>query len=319
MKKITLLFTALFFIFLSNAQNLPNNGFENWVNASTPQNWAVNYSGTLSGVVPLTFSFGVRTLDAHSGTYALKVSPALLPVGSITMPGFIQLGSVGTFNVDLALLTAIANMDFSNLDPTSLASLQALISKGVPMTESPSEVKFWYKFLPDGADEASVNVITTKWNPTLGVSEVVASGSTTISGLVNQYTEMNVAMTLEGATPVCDTIRVIVSAGGATASVATEFFIDDFTLKFNSWGINNQTTHKLRVYPNPAKQFFMVDVIDNEVNNVVELFDSFGKLVFKQTNIESQTQIATSEFSAGLYLVRLTQGSKISTSKLVIE
>ena len=59
MKKITLLFTALFFIFQTNAQNLPNNGFENWVNASTPQNWAVSYSGTVGGIVPLSFSFGV--------------------------------------------------------------------------------------------------------------------------------------------------------------------------------------------------------------------------------------------------------------------
>lgn len=319
MKKITLLFTALFFIFQSNAQILPNNGFENWVNASTPQNWAVSYSGTVGGIVPLSFSFGVRTLDAHSGTYALKVSPSLLPVGSITMPGFVQLGSVGSFNIDMALLTAISTLDFANLDPSSLASLQALISKGVPMSDSPSEVKFWYKFLPDGADEATVNVITSKWNSTLGVSEIVASGSTTISGLVTQYSEMNVAMTFEGASSVCDTIRVIISAGGATASVATEFFVDDITLKFNTWGINDQTTRKLRVYPNPAKQFFMVEVIGDEVNNVVELFDSFGKLVYKQSNIESQTQIATSAFSSGLYLVRLTQGAKISTSKLVIE
>lgn len=319
MRKITLFLTLLLFILQSNAQNLPNNGFENWVNASTPQNWAVNYTGTLSGIVPLSFSFGVRTLDAHSGTYALKVSPALLPVGSITMPGFIQLGSVGTFNVDLALLTAISNMDFSNLDPSSLASLQALISKGVPMTESPSEVKFWYKFLPDGSDQATVNVITTKWNATLGVSEIVASGSTTLSTLVNQYTEMNVAMTLEGASPVCDTIRVIVSAGGAAASVATEFFIDDFTLKFNSWGVNDLTTQKLRVYPNPAKQFFSVEVIDNGTSNVVELFDSFGKLVLKQSNIHAQTQISTLDLNAGLYLVRFTQGTKVSTSKLVIE
>jgi hypothetical protein len=319
MKKITLFLTLLLFVFQSNAQTLPNSGFENWVNASTPQNWAVNYSGTVGGILPLTFSFGVRTLDAHSGTYALKVSPALLSVGNITMPGFVQLGTVGSFNIDMALLTALSNLDFSNLDPSSLASLQSLISKGVPMSESPSEVKFWYKFLPDGTDEATVNVITTKWNPLLGVSDVVASGSTTIRGLMTQYTEMNVAMSLSGASPVCDTIRVIISAGGATASVATEFLVDDFTLKFNTWGINDNATQKLRVYPNPAKQYFMVEVIDNEVNNVVELFDSFGKLVFKQSNIESNTQIATTDFCSGLYLVRLTQGSKISTSKLVIE
>ncbi|PKP21036.1 MAG: hypothetical protein CVU04_02645 [Bacteroidetes bacterium HGW-Bacteroidetes-20] len=319
MKKITFFFALLLFVFQSNAQNLPNNGFETWVNASTPQSWAVNYSGTLGGIVPLTFSFGVRTVDAHTGNYALKVSPAQLAGVSVTMPGFVQLGSVGTFNLDAALLAAISTMDFSNLDPASLASLQALISKGIPMSESPSEVKFWYKFLPDGTDEATVNVITTKWNAALGVSEVVATGSTTITEMSTQYKQMNVMMEKTVASPVCDTIRVIISAGGAQASVATEFFIDDITLKFESWGINTQSTQNLKVYPNPAKQFFVVEVLDNEVNNTLEMFDAFGKLVLAESNINSQTKIETSNLGAGIYFVRLTQGSQVSTSKLVIE
>lgn len=320
MKKITILCALLLSILIqSNAQNLPNNGFESWTNPSNPSSWAASYSGTVSGILPLSFSFGVKTTDAHSGSYALKISPALLPVGNVTMPGFVQLGSVGAFNVDAALLTALSTMDFANLDPSSLASLQALISKGLSMTESPSEVKFWYKFLPDGDDEAAVNVITSKWNPTLGISEIVASGSTTIRERVNSYAEMNVAMTKQMDLPICDTIRVIISVGGATASVATEFFIDDITLKFQSWGTCNLTMQKIKLYPNPASKFFMIESVDLNRNNVVEIYDILGKLLYKQSNINTQTHISTADFKAGIYLVRFTQGDKVLTSKLLVE
>lgn len=320
MKKITIVCILLLSIlFQSNAQNLPNNGFENWTNPSNPNSWAASYSGTVGGLLPLSLSFGVKTTDAHSGSYALKISPLLLPIGNITMPGIIQLGSVGSFNIDADLLTALSSMDFSNLDPTSLASLQALMSKGLSMSESPSEVKFWYKFFPDGDDIATVNVITSKWNASLGISEIVASGTTTISGSANQYTEMNVAMSKTGASPVCDTIKVIITVGGTTASVATEFLIDDITLKFETWGTCSQPIENFKLYPNPASQFFIVQGSDANLDNLVEIFDTFGKSVYKQSNITTQTFISTSDLNAGMYLVRFTQGDKTSTSKLIVK
>lgn len=319
MKKITFFFALLLFVFQSKAQNLPNNGFETWVNASTPQSWAVNYSGTLGGIVPLTFSFGVRTVDAHTGNYALKVSPAQLTGVSVTMPGFVQLGSVGTFNLDTALLTAISTMDFSNLDPASLASLQALISKGLPMSESPSEVKFWYKFLPDGTDEATVNVITTKWNAALGVSEVVATGSTTITEMSTQYKQMNVMMEKTVASPVCDTIRVIISAGGAQASVATEFFIDDITLKFNTWGVDEFSSSDVNVYPNPAKEVATITVKDYTQPYQISLYDSFGKLLFSTKDLNEAYSFSTVNYSTGIYLVKITQNGLTTTTKLMVE
>jgi hypothetical protein len=319
MKKIfTLLFvfSALSFAF---AQTLPNNGFETWTNATTPTNWAANYSGTVSGAIPLSFSFGTRTVDAHSGSYALKISPTLMPVGNITMPGFVQLGAVGSFNIDLATLTALSNLDFSSINPDSLGGLRNMISKGVPMSNSPSEVKFWYKFLPDGSDEAMINVMTTKWNSLTNSSEIVASGSTTISGLATQYTEMNVPMTLEGANSTCDTILVIIVAGGAQASAATEFFIDDITLKFNTWGVNEFSSSDVNVYPNPAKEVATITVKDYTQPYQISLYDSFGKLLFSTKDLNEAYSFSTVNYSTGIYLVKITQNGLTTTTKLMVE
>ena len=302
-----------------NAQTLPNNGFETWTNATTPANWATSYSGTVSGIIPLSFAFGTKTVDAHSGSYALKVSPSLVSLGNVTLPAFVQLGSVGTFNLDATTLAALANLDFENIDINQLTALQTLISKGIPMSDSPSELKFWYKFLPDSADQATVNVITTKWNSTLNMPEVVASGSTTIANLTTQYTQMNVAMTLEGVSSVCDTIRVIFSVGGLNSSAASEFFIDDITLKFNSWGIENQKMSNLKLYPNPTHDFVTISLNDYSASYDVEVYDHCGKLITNVKNLTDSYLFSTETLSAGIYLIKTIQNGTTSTSKLVVE
>ncbi|MDX9891768.1 MAG: T9SS type A sorting domain-containing protein [Bacteroidales bacterium] len=317
-KTFTLLLVFPFFTF-GFAQNLPNSGFEIWSNATTPSSWTTSYSGTVGGMIPLSFSFGTRTVDAHSGTYALKISPSFISFGNVTLPAFVQLGSVGTFNLDAATLTALANLDFENIDISQLAALQTLISKGIPMNDSPSELKFWYKFLPDSADMATVNVITTKWNSTLNMPEVVATGTTTIENLTTQYTEMNVLMSLEGPSSLCDTIRVIFSVGGLNSSAASELFIDDISMIFNTWGVENNTISNLKLYPNPTSDFATISLMDYSSHFDVEVFDNCGKLVHKNFNITDIYTFSTHEFSSGIYLVKVLQNGNISTSKLVVE
>ena len=318
-KKLLISFMVICSVIFVNAQTLPNNGFETWTNATTPANWATSYSGTVSGLIPLSFTFGTKTVDAHSGSYALKVSPSLISLGNVTLPAFVQLGTVGTFNLDATTLAALANLDFTNIDISQLTALQTLISKGIPMSDSPSELKFWYKFLPDSADQATVNVITTKWNATLNTPEVVATGSVAIANLTTQYTEMNVPMTLEGSSSACDTIRVIFSVGGANSSAASEFFIDDITMKFNSWGIENNTVSNIKLYPNPSRDFVTVSLNDYSTLYDLEVYDHCGKLINNVKNLSDSYTLSTETLSAGIYLVKTIQNGTTSTSKLVVE
>ena len=327
MKKILLLLTLVLTItFHGMAQNLPNSGFENWANPTTPDGWTIKYEGTINSVVPLNLAFGAKTMDAHSGSYALKINPAMLAIGEgITLPGIVQLGAVGTFNFDLNALpdladalTDLMNLDFSDME--GLMQFRELIATGYPLSEAPSEVKFWFRFLPDGSNVARVNVVATKWNSTINIMEVVASGTTVISEASHQYQQMNVIMTQTGTSPVCDTIRVFIVVGDfGNVSISSELYIDDFTLEFNTWGISDQYESRLLIYPNPTKHYFEVGMIDDQVENYLEVLDGYGKLVLRTENVTTNDQISTSNLAPGVYFVRLIQNNRSFSSKLVIE
>ncbi len=302
------------------AQSLPNSGFENWTNPTTPDGWTIKYSGTLNTLLPLSFAFGAKTTDAHSGSYALKVTPAMIAIGEgFTLPGIVQLGTVGTFNLDMNAMTDLMNLDFTNLNLEDLMQFRELVATGYPLSEAPSEVKFWYRYLPDGSDEVRISVIATQWNSMTNIPEVVASGTTTISEASHQYQQMNVAMNQSGASPICDTIRVLITVGGLNASVSSEFYIDDFSLKFNTWGISDHYESRLLIYPNPTKHFFKVGMVDDQVENYLEVLDGYGKLVLRAENITLNDQISTSNLTPGVYFVRLVQNNRALSSKLIIE
>ena len=321
MKKIlSLLILVLTIAFHGFAQNLPNSGFENWTNPTTPDGWTIKYEGIVNGLLPLSFAFGAKTMDAHSGNYALKVNPAILPIGEgFTLPGIVQLGAVGTFNLDMNAITGLMNLDFSNVNLDDLMQLRELVATGYPLSEAPSEVKFWYRFLPDGNDVVRVNVVATQWNSMTNIPEIVASGTATIEETSLQYQQMNVAMSQSGASPICDTIRVFIIVGGINASVSSEFFIDDFSLKFNTWGISDHYESRLLIYPNPTKHYFKVGMVDDQVENYLEVLDGYGKLVLRAENVTLNDQISTSNLMPGVYFVRLVQNNRALSSKLIIE
>lgn len=79
---------------------------------------------------------------------------------------------------------------------------------------------------------------------------------------------------------------------------------------------------KLRVQPNPAQTFTMIEVIsDQSLNNAkICLFDAFGKEVFSQDNIQSNTiRIPRNNLTSGIYVFRITnnEGKTIGAGKIL--
>tara|TARA_B110000091_G_scaffold144483_1_gene154251 strand:- start:1422 stop:3596 length:2175 start_codon:yes stop_codon:yes gene_type:complete len=78
------------------------------------------------------------------------------------------------------------------------------------------------------------------------------------------------------------------------------------------------------LYPNPSKGTFSLnfDVVNTE-KVVVQLFDIRGRLIgeknFLDTNTKFSENISFQRAAAGLYLVKITNGNKQTTRKLVIE
>ena len=89
-------------------------------------------------------------------------------------------------------------------------------------------------------------------------------------------------------------------------------------------GIKNQTIPSLniRLFPNPASQQFMVQLPKtvSEENNQIEVFSLEGKKEFNTTyKADENIIINTSEWSRGIYFVRLTNGNNFGVAKIIIQ
>lgn len=73
------------------------------------------------------------------------------------------------------------------------------------------------------------------------------------------------------------------------------------------------------IYPNPAQNSVFINV-ENAFNNPVkiEITDLTGRVIYNQNLTSNQTEINTSSFSNGLYLINLISNGKKYTQKLII-
>jgi hypothetical protein len=86
--------------------------------------------------------------------------------------------------------------------------------------------------------------------------------------------------------------------------------------------MDNSNERFINLYPNPAKEYFMLDMNLGRKQNVkVEVMDALGKVILsRNSNTESdQMKINTSELSKGLYFVNVRGEDFKEVKKLVIE
>ena len=85
---------------------------------------------------------------------------------------------------------------------------------------------------------------------------------------------------------------------------------------FAVWGIDEEATSQLTLYPNPATTQFMVELTENAV---VEIVDVQGKLVLNQSYQAGLNTIDISGLEKGVYIVTAMVNNRIAQQKLIIE
>lgn len=73
-----------------------------------------------------------------------------------------------------------------------------------------------------------------------------------------------------------------------------------------------------QMYPNPANSTLQVVLPNVESTTQIQIQDLQGKTMFSKQIDDSQT-LDISRLPAGMYLIRLQQGSNLHTKKLMIE
>ena len=76
----------------------------------------------------------------------------------------------------------------------------------------------------------------------------------------------------------------------------------------------------IKVYPNPAKGYVSIDWDKSLMEKAnVEMIDIYGRVVFSNELNSRTNKINLQGFSTGVYFIRITSGTAIYTSKLIIE
>lgn len=78
-----------------------------------------------------------------------------------------------------------------------------------------------------------------------------------------------------------------------------------------------ESTNEFDVYPNPVKngEFYISTALNGSKS--IQIFDLQGKQVYSK-NIQANDKIKTSNFAAGVYILKVEENGKIATLKLVI-
>jgi hypothetical protein len=78
--------------------------------------------------------------------------------------------------------------------------------------------------------------------------------------------------------------------------------------------VNNQ----LSVFPNPATTDFTIQLNSEFKNSQLEIFNNLGEKILEQVINQQSTKINLKS-PAGIYFVKVSDGEKIYTQKLVIQ
>ncbi|HNX88445.1 MAG TPA: C10 family peptidase [Paludibacteraceae bacterium] len=81
---------------------------------------------------------------------------------------------------------------------------------------------------------------------------------------------------------------------------------------------DNETSHKVNIYPNPVSGELTIEIEENKDNFDFEIYNSIGQLVYKGNLIE-KTVVQTSSFAPGVFLIKLENGKMFEVQKIIKE
>ncbi|MBI4932047.1 MAG: T9SS type A sorting domain-containing protein [Bacteroidetes bacterium] len=304
MKKLYILPLIAVMAALSAAAQ-PTFDFENWT-GNDPTGWVtinpLMILGNPQGV------FQATGVDAHSGTYAMKIVTVTL-----------------TNNPYPTVLHNPAAGAFTGL----LQQVPFALIKGFPFTSRPTGVSFWYKYAPVGGDSAAWFVTLSHWN---GITrDTIAIGYTIINAPASSYTQgqFNLLYNPNFPTTTPDTLDIDINATCYTTLTCgipnSTLYVDDIFLQGLTAVNENDISSGISLYPNPTNGKFEVRSEKSEVRSI-EIYNVLGENVYSEKILNPKSLNLNLDMPSGIYFLRVSvpsgqlkteQGTAIK--KLVIQ
>lgn len=281
MKKIKLLSLATVTASLAMAQQVvPNGNFEQWDSLSivdnvriyNPVGWSSYNSSLIEGGE--SFQPVEMTSDAHSGSYAVKISAKAGTAKG--MPGVLFSGE--------------------EVDPEK--------GEGFAITGKIDKVEGYYKYAPDGTDSATIAILFFKDGQQIGGAVNI------IKQAAGTYTKFSLQLQYQAGAPDPDAAKIYVfAAGPANVESNSVLYLDDLNFIYKSaTGLRENTPEAkaLTLYPSPASGTISVlnGALTGETNYTI--VDMQGKVQLK--GILSNNEIAVYDLATGVYLLQAIAG-----------
>lgn len=265
---------------------LMNGDFENWQiqSAERPDNWYVEsdlYSANKSS-------------DAYKGDYSIEL---------ITRAGTDNSGNPKARSTEISTGYWDENCN--------------CMQGGYPFSNNLDTLEFWYKYDAAGNDSAIVFLeFRFMGTPVWGIQKVLYPSAS------YQHAELPFVIMMTSV----DTVTVNVTSSywnnENPIHIGSTLLIDEIQFKSEPvyTGIQNVTNdNNVIIYPNPASEHFVISGLNSD-NNRIEIYNITGSLVYvTYSKNQNSKSIDISNFIKGVYFVKIMDGNKFYTEKLVVK
>jgi len=272
----------------AKGQQIPNGGFENWIQETygeEPANWGELslqlYNSLFLGVLDSTI---VKSSDAYSGAYAMELR-SKIPASPLISDTVIPVAMLNLKN---------ENIDSANMNiDSNLLSLSGYIKQDI---------------VNSSTNSTSISVLVYAES-----GDMTGVGAIEFDNNIPNYTLFNIPILYFDSVG-GDYLEIYITAGNSDFPVAgNSLKLDGLVLNYeHSTNILEESSLKFKVFPNPTSHRLQI-----ESNSIVDeyelrLYNISGALL--QTT-QSRT-INLENYKTGIYLLKVTSGNSTKEFKI---
>jgi hypothetical protein len=290
----SILLTCLFVLVQNvTAQNpLLNSGLETWTTMSSYKN--PDYWGTTNDIFALNSLVPniSQSTDAHAGSFSAKLSAANIPTEGIVGGGM----STGYFDM-----------------------VTEEIKPQIPINAYYDSLVFWIKTNLIGGDTMICLATLSKWNASTQSRDIIGfkgySTATNTNGWERVSIYMDTLLAQGKGTLVPDSVSIIFSSAIDQATLGSYILLDDIELKKAgnpSSILSKSLSHSINIYPNPCKDFLILDMSSLPQDSKINIFNCLGQIVQSLPCLNAhQVMYFDKKISAGQYFMKISTNEKV--------
>ena len=173
----------------------------------------------------------------------------------------------------------------------------------------------WYKVTVPQTGEFSVQGASTDGILKFALYETCSTATSVACGETISLTNQTVGKEFY--------LRTWLETTTSSKTSTTNPVFGEFTLQINESSVlsvneDHVTKNNVKIYPNPANNLVSLSLKNKQSIQQVQLFNVVGKLVFNKNNTLEKLNIDVSNFSKGIYFLRIKTNNKFITKKLII-